>query len=129
MIFSSVSILENNLFIFPKTFNSPMSGDATTGRIGGKVMNGKVDPVLLEKFRAQQKRSNELQETYRQRPNAGKISWVMLSPTLFMPPIMMTRFIKNVVIRERSFKTLLGVALVHSIGCAAGFYDTKIEDR
>ena len=39
----------------------------------------------------------------------------------------MTRLIKNATLRERSFKGLLGVALIHSIGCVSGFYDTAKE--
>ena len=96
--------------------------DATSEKfVGGKLIQKKADPKLLQEFKEQRERSNALQERYRARPNAGKTNYMMLTPMAFMPPIMMTRLIKNVTIRERSFKSLLGLALVHSIGCAGGF--------
>ena len=91
--------------------------------IGGQQIRGKVDPKMLQDFKDQQARSNALQERYRQRPGAGDTNYIMLTPMAFMPPIMLTRLIKNVTIRERSFKGLIGTALCHSILCVAGFYD------
>ena len=89
--------------------------------------DAKPDPKILKAFKEQHARSNALQERYRARPNAGATNYVMLTPMAFMPPIMMTRLIKNATLRERSFKGLLGVALIHSIGCVSGFYDTAKE--
>jgi hypothetical protein len=105
-----------------------MSDDSEGGArrsIGGQEIRGKVDPKMLQDFKDQQARSNALQEQYRARPGAGQTNYVMLTPMAFMPPIMMTRLIKNVTLRERSFKGLLGVALLHSLGCVSGFYDQE----
>ena len=87
--------------------------------------DNKPDPKLLQQFKEQQARSNALQERYRARPGAGQTNYLMLTPMAFMPPIMMTRLIKDVAVRERSFKGLVGLALLHSIGCISGFYDEE----
>ena len=103
--------------------------DGTASTVGGVTIRQRSPEQqrkheqLLGEVQRHKDRAEEVQAHFRDREGAGRINWVMLTPFGAMPVLMMTRLIKDAAVRDRSFKGVLAVSVVHSLACVCGFYD------